>query len=55
MREDVINIPELRINPLSDRIVHAMFTDNPGVQDLDRLMFQVRAERENSQREQLTL
>merc|ERR1712018_489287 len=41
-REDVINIPELRINPLSDRIVHAMFTDNPDseLQDLDKLQFQ---------------
>merc|ERR1711953_1255051 len=39
-REDVINIPELRINPLSDRIVHAMFTDNPAVHDLDKLLFQ---------------
>merc|ERR1712062_959317 len=40
VREDVINIPELRINPLSDRIVHAIFTDNPAVHDLDRLEFQ---------------
>merc|ERR1712018_143794 len=39
VREDVINIPELRINPLSDRIVHAMFTDNPAVHDLDKLLF----------------
>merc|ERR1711874_524380 len=42
VREDVINIPELRINPLSDRIVHAIFTDNPAVQDLDKLMFSFR-------------
>ena len=44
MREDVLNIPELRINPLGDRIVHAMFTDKDkaNVQDLDRLEFQVR-------------
>ena len=44
VREDVLNIPELRINPLGDRIVHAMFTDKDkaNVQDLDRLEFQVR-------------
>ena len=47
MREDVINIPQLRINPLSDRIVHAIFTDNPEVQDLDKLLFQVREAQPN--------
>merc|ERR1719397_810850 len=39
-REDVLNIPELSINPLADRIVHAMFTDRANVQDLDKLQFQ---------------
>ena len=40
VREDILNIPELRINPLGDRIVHAMFTDRSNLQDLDRMEFQ---------------
>ncbi|XP_038066613.1 calcineurin B homologous protein 1-like [Patiria miniata] len=28
-REDLLRIPELAINPLGDRIIHAFFMDNP--------------------------
>ncbi len=28
-REDLLRIPELAINPLGDRIIHAFFMDSP--------------------------
>ena len=42
-REDMLNIPELAINPLGDRIVHAFFcqADNQG-QGEEKLSFKVR-------------
>merc|ERR1712189_54175 len=48
-REDFLNIQELSINPLGDRIVHAFFSNNTNNQDeeeqlsfQDKLMFSFR-------------
>ena len=42
-REDMLNIPELAINPLGDRIVHAFFckVDDQGQRE-EKLSFKVR-------------
>ena len=40
-RPDLLNIPQLAINPLSDRIVHAIFSDTTKHADQNKLEFQV--------------
>jgi len=39
-REDLLSIPELNVNPLGDRIIHAFFSENPTVKETERLRFQ---------------
>lgn len=41
-REDLLSLPELNVNPLSDRIIHAFFSSNQNVRDPEKLKFQVR-------------
>ena len=38
-REDFLRIPELAINPLGDRIVHAFFNESPSGDDKDKVDF----------------
>ena len=40
-REDLLALPELNVNPLSDRIIHAFFSENQAVKESEKLMFQV--------------
>ena len=40
-REDMLSIPELAINPLGDRIVHAFFYEGQNGMEEDRLDFKV--------------
>ena len=40
-REDFLSIPELNINPISDRIIHAFFSENLTVKESQKLRFQV--------------
>ena len=40
-REDMLSIPELAINPLGDRIVHAFFNESQNGTEEDRLDFNV--------------
>merc|ERR1712198_77743 len=39
-REDLLSLPELNVNPLSDRIIHAFFTENPTVKESEKMQFQ---------------
>ena len=40
-REDLLALPELNVNPLSDRIIHAFFSENLTVKESQKLRFQV--------------
>ena len=40
-REDLLLLPELNVNPLSDRIIHAFFSENLTVKESQKLRFQV--------------
>ena len=40
-REDLLSLPELNVNPLSDRIIHAFFSTNQSVKDSEKLRFRV--------------
>ena len=40
-RKDLLSIPELNVNPLGDRIIHAFFSENQTVKETERLRFQV--------------
>ena len=40
-REDLLSLPELNVNPLSDRIIHAFFSENLTVKESQKLRFQV--------------
>merc|ERR1712233_198587 len=39
-REDLLSLPELNVNPLSDRIIHAFFTESQSVKDSEKMQFQ---------------
>ena len=39
-REDLLSLPELSVNPLGDRIIHAFFSENQTVRDTQKLQFQ---------------
>lgn len=40
-REDLLALPDLNVNPLSDRIIHAFFSENLTVKESQKLRFQV--------------
>ena len=40
-REDLLLLQELNVNPLSDRIIHAFFSENLTVKESQKLRFQV--------------